>query len=248
MNDPLVAVTPGAWAPWVRVDAHPVSGKDEDVLAIHVTRYPVPDDHLHDHLLPDTLDLHTLVTAPLPFRVLQRRLANVSNLKYRHELERGNSIQDHRAMNAATVVVGRTYDGDPPSLVLDAMMRRYHLADTIGIRIDGQTYLVAMRTRPLLGSVEPDEDDAGFTVLMRGGKGAPAALFPSALYGWSHWWRSEAQRERERPVASLELPEPPAKLDVVEAWQSHRIHIETYERTAWPPLPPIPLIDWGDDL
>ncbi|WP_414169126.1 hypothetical protein ACMATS_24985 [Streptoverticillium reticulum] len=220
---------------------------DDGVLAVHVTRYPVPAEDLHDHLLPDTLNLHTLVTAPVPFRVLQRQLANVSNLKYRHELERGNSAQDHRAMNGATVVVGRTYDGDPPPLVLDAMMRRYCLADTIGVRIDEQTFLVAMRTRHLLGSAHPDEDVAGFTVVMRGDKGAPVALFPSALYGWSRWWLSEVRKVRECLVASLELPQPPAQLDFVEAWQSHRIHIETYERTAWPALPPIPRIDWGDD-
>ncbi|MGI5259332.1 hypothetical protein [Streptomyces angustmyceticus] len=136
MSDPLVAVFPGARAPWVRVDTHPVIAEDDGVLGIHVTRYPGPTKVVYDHVLPDTLDLHTLVTAPLPFRVLERRLQRVGNLRHRRELELQNEAQDRRALNAATVVIGRTYDGDPPLLVLDAMMRRYLLAATIGVQVD----------------------------------------------------------------------------------------------------------------
>ncbi|MGY4969555.1 hypothetical protein ACWGCC_10035 [Streptomyces nigrescens] len=248
MNDPLIAVIPGGWAPWVYVDTHPVAGEADAVLGIHVTRYPVPAVDECDHRLPDTLSLHTLVTAPVPFRVLQRRLQDVRNPAYRHKLERENSLQDQRAMNAGEVVVGRAYDGDPPPLVLDAMMRRYVLATTIGIRVDERTFLVGMRTPRLPGSVDPGEDNSGFTVVMSGASGAPAALYPSALHGWSRWWRREAQRLRDRPVARAELPEPPAELDVIEAWKHYRIRIGNYERTAWPPLPTIrSRFEWGRD-
>ncbi|MFB7630441.1 hypothetical protein ACFC0M_05755 [Streptomyces sp. NPDC056149] len=247
MEDPLVAVFPGVWDPWVRVDTHPVTGVGNLPLGIHVTRYPAPNEDVNDHVLPDTLNLHTLATAPLPFRVLERRLEGVRNLDYRRKLEQGNERQDRRAMNGATVVIGRAFDGDPAPLVLDAMMRRYFPATTVGIQIDDETVLVGMRTPHLPGSVGAGEDNAGFTVVMSGDPGAPVALFPSALQGWSRWWRREVGRVRERPVAAVELPEPPTELDLIEAWKEYRIRIGGYERASWPPLPNIPRNDLGDD-
>lgn len=248
LSDPLVAVLPGVWDPWVRVDTHAVGrAHGGEVLAIHLTRYAIPDDSENDHALPDTLTLHTLGTAPLPFRVLERRLAGVENPDYRFKLKRENDLQEQRATNAASVIIGRAFDDDPPELVLDAMMRRYTAARTIGIRIDDRTCLVAMRTRQLLGALSPVDDDAGFVVVMRGEEGAPVPLFPSALEGWAIWWRSNASKLLEHPVPSAQLPKPPTYLDAVEGRKSHRIRVDAYKPASWPQLPAIPPADLGDD-
>ncbi|MEU4347100.1 hypothetical protein [Streptomyces sp. NPDC023838] len=248
MSDPLVAVMPGVWDPWVRVDTHAVGRvHGGEVLAIHLTRYAIPDDSGNDCAPPDTLTLHTLGTAPLPFRVLERRMARVTNPDYQLRMRRENDLQERRAANESSVIIGRAFDSDPPELVLDAMMRRYIAAHTIGIRIDDRTCLVAMRTRQLLGVRSPVDDDAGFVVVMRGEEGAPAPLFPSALEGWAIWWRSKASELLERPVASAQLPQPPPDLDVVEGRKSYRIRVDGCKPARWPRLPEIPRADLGDD-
>ncbi|MFE4869538.1 hypothetical protein [Streptomyces sp. NPDC056682] len=247
MMVPLVAVPPGVWNPWVRVDTQAVgSARNGEVLAIHVARYPVPDDASNDHLLPGTLNLHTLATAPMPFRVLQQRLKAADGSAQRFELERQNTRQERMAQNAATVVIGQPF-GDPPEFVLGTMMRRYIFANAIGVQIDDETCLVGMRTRQPPGTRQDVDEDPGFTVTMTGGKGAPAPLFPSALEGWARWWRHNAREIRERAVSSVELPPPPSDLTIVEAFESHHIQVDYYKRTAWPQLPLIPRFDFGDD-
>ncbi|GLW74678.1 hypothetical protein Kpho02_69760 [Kitasatospora phosalacinea] len=240
---PMVALYPGAFAPRACVHAHVVGANAlGEVLAVHVTRYPlVEPEELQSVELPRTLWRHTFAVVPPRWSEIEPTLRTRTSPEHRSKLEQA-LYRQQRVVESASVIVARaTPESEPPMILLDTLMRRHLTAEVVGVLIDDRTCLVGVRARRwnnILGT-------RGYAVTVRadGPKPGPLSLYPSAIYGWSRWWYSNALEFADRRVERDELPPPPPALDIVEAWQPYRLALEEPERTDWPQLP-----ERGDDL
>jgi hypothetical protein len=136
-------------------------------------------------------------------------------------------------------------------------VRRYEHATAYDVIIDKRTCLAAIR----LGPWDPDTAPSGYTVTMAaapeetvttlGFYSPPVTLYAALLLGWARWWVLGARDLTERNVGLTDLPPPPLALDLVEAWQPHRVELRDPERVTWhrpdPPPAPDPLWEYGTD-
>jgi hypothetical protein len=233
----MVALYPGAHVPAAMIDAHPVGrGGDGEVLAVHLTRYPLYDADTPEEL-PESLRLHLAVMLPERWEAIEARIPADAGEEYRKRLHLQWVRQDTLATNASAVV---TRAGDRPALlVLDETMRRHPGASAVGVLVDHASCLVGLRTDHRAA------DTRGYAVMMTAAaQSGPLALYASALLGWSQWWLDRADEVSDRPVSPWRLPPPPLEIDVVEAWTAYRVHVHEHERVRWPPTPHRPAPEW----
>jgi hypothetical protein len=229
---------------------------------VHITRYPAtePDSAqflippmapgVHEVIppgsLPESFLLHRMVMVPPPDEVWREAIPDSWSAHMRARYE--TSVREHQAWaEEADVLVGWEWGGLPAEMVLDDLMTRHHRATMAVVLSEEQgCCLVGIRLRDILRPLGAPEVHGGYMFTMKAQKGAPTALFGSALMGWAEWWLLSATELRDDRVRWNDLPAPPGELVVVEAWVPYQVSIEGVERTRWLPPRERPRIDWSD--
>ncbi|HTJ67958.1 MAG TPA: hypothetical protein VL551_10545 [Actinospica sp.] len=244
------ALLPGQGWPACNLHLHGISPGDREVLAVHTTCYPyeIKDGY---YCWDRTPPLYSSVVLPPPWEIIKARnesLPRENSIKAQREYE-----HDLRRAENADILTAHIVDDAPPVLALDALARRYPHAMAYAVIIDKRTCLAAIR----LDSWRPDTSPHGYTVTMAAAEqetvttagfySPPVILYAALLLGWARWWVLGARDLTDHAVGLENLPPPPLALDLVEAWQPHRVELRDPERVTWhrPDPPTAPDQPWG---
>jgi len=247
------ALFPGQNIPACRVHLHGVSPGDGEVLAVHTTCYPyeMTDGY---YCWDRTPPMHTAVLVPPPRAVFDRWVS--SGTAHVTQKEQENYWRDCSRAEVAEIVTVVIYDDAPPALALDSLVRAFPHARAYAVVTDARTCLAAIRVRPW----DPDAAPCGYTVTMAaapdtqvtnaGFYSPPVTLYAALLLGWARWWVLGARDLTDRNVSFEDLPPPPLALDLVEAFQPHRVELKNPELVTWhrPDPPRIHYEPWRDGV
>jgi hypothetical protein len=176
------------------------------------------------------------VLLPGPAETLERRIASHTE-EAKSAARREHRLGFERANGASIVAAANDADA-PPAVALDHLVRRYPHADAYAVVTSKRSALAAIR----LNGWSPGAAPCGYTVTMTaatekitaaGFGSPPVTLYAALLFGWARWWVLGARDLTERSVGLADLPPPPLALDLVEAWQAHRVVLEAPERVTW---------------